>query len=82
LKHLHFLGEEFLLITEPITFQIFELLLDEIQLGQCLLSLILMSLAWLLEGILWLTWTVLRNYSCLGEEHSGLHGVIAGGKWA
>jgi hypothetical protein len=66
LKHLNLLGEEFLVIPEPFTVQIFELLLDEIQLGQGLISLISMRLCWLLKGILWLTWTVLGTYSCLG----------------
>ena len=52
LKHLDLLGEEFLVISEPLTVQIFELLLDEIQFGQRLVSLIPMSLCWLLKGIL------------------------------
>jgi hypothetical protein len=50
LKHLHLLGEEFLVIPEPLTVQIFELLLNEIQLCQCLISLISMILARLLRG--------------------------------
>jgi hypothetical protein len=66
LKHLDLLGEEFLVISEPLTVQIFELLLDEIQFGQRLVSLIPMSLCWLLKGILQVTWTVLRTYSCFG----------------
>jgi hypothetical protein len=50
LKHLHLLGEEFLVIPEPLTVQIFELLLNEIKLCQGLISLISMILAWFLRG--------------------------------